>query len=368
MNIKPFQAIYPNFDYIASADSFFGTVKHQYPEYKKNGFFQKAAQESFYIYEISSPERTYTGLMACSDINDYFEGRIKRHENTLTSQEQMQMQLILSRNATVKPVLQIYPEVEEINAIIRKHQKETKNFFSITFDEGPQIHTFWEISDGQAIQHLQKLFLEKVPHTYIADGHHRTSTTALLHKRFRDKGRQQYDLLLSAFFTTSEIQVHDFNRIIIGLDEISSVQFMAKLSRYFNMEIIAGPGMPTQKHELTLFIKKEWLRLRWRPEIIAEYLDTPVLLDANLLNEKVLHEMLGIEDVRGDHRVKYVGGPGSIEKVKQKTIQDEHRVGFCLYPVALDDLIHTADLGLSMPPKSTWFEPRMRNGLIVYDF
>ena len=368
MNIKPFQAVYPNFDYIASADSFFGTVKHQYPEYKKNGFFQKAAQESFYIYEIRRQVRKHTGLIACSDINDYLEGRIKRHENTLTSQEQMQMQLILSRNATVKPVLLIYPEVKEINAIIAKHQQENDPFYSITFTEGEQIHTFWEINEGQKIQQLQQLFLEKVRQTYIADGHHRTSTTALLHERFQKKGPRQYDLLLSAFFTTKEIQVHDFNRIIIGLDEISSVQFMAKLSQYFDMEVINGPAMPSQKHELTLFIKKEWLRLRWRPKVLAECKDLPVILDAHLLNEKVLFEMLGIENVRSDHRVKYVGGPGSIDEVKQKTIKDEHRVGFCLYPVALEDLLQTADKGLSMPPKSTWFEPRMRNGLIVHDF
>jgi len=369
MRIKPFQAVYPNLDFVTSSDAFFGRVKYEYPDYKRNGFFDKAAQEAIYIYEIEANHRTFTGLVACSDIEDYYDGHIKKHENTISSKEQQQMQLMISRDAVVKPVLLTYHGVEEINALINKYKKEHPFFYETSFLADQQTHRFWEVSDGELINTFQNLFAEQVSRTYIADGHHRCSTLGLMHKRVLEKkGESKFNVLLSAFFPKDELEIHDFNRIVQGLNDNSLTTFMAKISQLFDIEILNMPRKPSQKHEIVMFLNREWFQLRWKKEVIKSYQKTPVLLDANMLDEKVMKWILGIEDVRTDNRVKYIEGVKGLEDFRMKTLRNEQNVGFCLYPVELKDLISVADLNKTMPPKSTWFEPRMKNGLIVQEF
>ncbi|MEO1624643.1 MAG: DUF1015 family protein [Bacteroidota bacterium] len=187
MRIRPFQAVYPNMDYIASPDSFFDTVKSEYPEYKKSGFFHKAPQEALYVYRIKTSERTYTGLIACADIQDYVDGHIKKHEKTLATKEQQQVHLLLSRNAVVKPVLLTYPRTKSIDKLLSAYIEENKSFYSVRFFQRGDEHTFWAISSGPLIQKIQSLFENKVKTTYIADGHHRSSTMALMYDRTRDE-------------------------------------------------------------------------------------------------------------------------------------------------------------------------------------
>ncbi|MEL6867171.1 MAG: DUF1015 family protein [Bacteroidota bacterium] len=376
MRIYPFQAIYPNFNYIASPDSFFGRVKYEYPQYKESGFFLKAAQESVYIYRIEKINRTYIGLVASSDINDYMDGRIKKHENTLASKEQQQMHLMITRSAIVKPVLLTYPVVPEITHILKKYIQKHPPFYQTVFTKEKQTHTFWEVSDGKIIQRLQKLFLEKVPETYIADGHHRTSTTALMYKRSQSEEENKrnesamegnYHRLLSAFFQTDQLDIHDYNRVVEGLNDCSLTTFMAKISQLFDIELLEGPARPAVKHEIVMFVNKEWFLLRWKKKVLKQYVKETVVLDASLLDEKVLKPILGIEDIRTDQRIKYVEGPKGLDDIRSKAIKNINRVAFILYPVELMDLIKVADLGMTMPPKSTWFEPRIKNGLIVQE-
>ena len=369
MRIKPFQAVYPNFDYITSADSFFDTVKVQYPEYKKSGFFNKTAQEAIYIYQIKTDKRVYTGLVACSDIQDFNEGNIKKHENTLSQKEQQQMHLMLSRNATVKPVLLTYPNVDKIKNLIHQTIKKNKPFYTTIMELKQQQHTFWEVSDGALIQKFQKLFEKHVPRAYIADGHHRTSTTALMSERMKNNSDgKNYDLLLSAFFAVDELEIYDYNRVVDGLNECSMTTFMAKISQVFNVEILAEARKPNKKYEVVMFLNREWFVLTWKQEVLDEYEKESVLLDASLLNEKVMKGILGIEDVRTDTRIKYIEGPKGLEALKERSIRNDSRVAFALYPVELTDLLQIADEGKTMPPKSTWFEPRMKNGLVVHEF
>ena len=369
MRIKPFQAVYPNFDYITSSDSFFNTVKVQFPEYKQSGFFQKTAQEAIYIYQIQTPKRQFRGIIACVDIRDYTAGKIKKHEDTLASKEQQQMHLMLSRDAAVKPVLLTYPPVEKIDQLLKNYTQDKAHFYTVLLKKDTERHTFWEVSDGNVIQQLQKYFFDYVPKTYIADGHHRTSTSALLEARMKGKNLdKEYDLLLSAFFPTSDLEIHDYNRVVEGLNDCSLTTFMAKISQLFDIEVMDEIRKPAAKHEIVMFLNREWFLLRWKPKVLESHQNNGVILDANLLDEKVLRDILGIEDIRTDLRIKYVEGPKGLSEFRSKTIKNENRVGFCLYPVQLNDLIQIVDEGKTMPPKSTWFEPRMRNGLIVHEF
>ncbi len=367
MNLSPFKAVYPDFDFITSADSFFGSVKVDFAEYRKSGFFQKSDKESIYLYQIADDHRTYTGIIACASIDDFLAGRIKKHENTLSSKEQRQMHLLLQRQAMVKPVLLIYPAVQAIDDLVDQYIKKEPPFFSAYFEEEAQKHTFWEIDNTLLIEKIKSLFLNHVPETYIADGHHRTSTTALLYQRRKNKeGGERYNKLLSAFFPSHELEIRDYNRVIEILEDISLTTFMAKLSQVCDIEILSIPRKPEHKYELTMFVNREWFRLTWKQEIIAAQTYQPVL-DASLLDKYVLQDILGIEDVSADTRIKYISGVEGLESFRAKTIQNEHRLGFCLYPVELKDLIQVADAGEIMPPKSTFFEPRMKNGLIVYE-
>ena len=369
MRILPFQAVYPNFEYISSPDSFFGAVKYEYPEYKKSGFFTKAPQEAIYIYEIRSETRRHTGIVACADVHDYLNQKIKKHENTLPSKEQQQMHLMISRNATVKPVLLTYPGVKELNKLIADFKKENDPYYSTCFQDEGKTHIIWEVSDGRLIEKMQKLFKKKVPITYIADGHHRCSTTALMYKRLKDKKEEKdYGRLFSAFFPLDELEVHDYNRVVEGFNDYTLTAFMAKISQLFDIELLNKPSKPVKKHEVVMFINKEWYRLTWKKSFLKPSPESKILLDASLLDRLVLKDILGIKDVRTDTRVKYIEGPKGIHEIKNRVMKNENRVAFLLYPASLNDLMKIADANQIMPPKSTWFEPRMKNGVIVQEY
>lgn len=369
MHIRPFQAVFPVLEYITSADSFFNTVKEEYPDYYESGFFNKSSQDALYIYQIKQAARTFTGILASAAIQDYLEGHIKKHEHTLADKEQKQLQLLLRRKATVKPVLLTYPSIGIITEWISKYAEANEPFLSVQFESDGQVHQVWEIRDGQEIRLIQDLFEKHVPNAYIADGHHRTSTTALMHQRMQTpEGDSPFDLLLCAFFPASEIEILDFNRVVDGLENLPVSVFMGRLAALFDIKILREAAKPTRKHELTMCLEKHWFRLRWRKKVLRRYNEEEVLLDTMLFNELVLRDILGIENVRDDLRIQYIEGPKGADGVEKKAIKSPTTIGFCLPPVTLEELMHIADANLVLPPKSTWFEPRMKNGLIVKDY
>lgn len=369
MHIKPFQASYPRLEFITAPDSFLASVKEEYVEYVQGGFFQQTSRESLYIYQIRTPRRHYTGLVACVDIRDYLSGHIRRHEQTLPDQEQKQMQLMLRRKSAVKPVLMTYRQVGRIEEWLNAYLRRRDPFFSVSLPGEDQEHHIWEVAEPHAIEELQRLFREQVPDTYIADGHHRTSTTALMYEHHIAEGAgEDYSQLLSAFFPSNQLEILEFNRVVEALDECSPTWFMARIAQLFDIEILAVPEKPRAKHEIVMLINREWYRLRWKPEVLAEYRDHPVILDAVLLNEKVLQGIFSIDEERTDDRIEYVEGPRGLDGLRQKVVKNDYRVGFCLYPIQLDDFFRLVDTGEMMPPKSTWFEPRMKNGLIMKSY
>ncbi|MBK7409092.1 MAG: DUF1015 domain-containing protein [Saprospirales bacterium] len=366
MHLFPFKAIYPNLDLIASPDVFFGNVKVEYPSYRKHGFFRECQEESLYIYRIVDPTRNYTGIVTCVAIQDYLSGMIRKHENTLPPKEQQQTELLLARKAVVKPVLLTYPPVEAIYAFSEDLILSQKPFFEIFFDADNQLHQFWNVSDPGQILLLKALFEQYVPTAYIADGHHRTSTLAHMYEISKGQSNGSlYDRMLCAFFPSSELEILDYNRVIEGLEDISFTTFMAQLSQIMDIEVLTKPSRPREKHEMVMFINREWFRLRWRKRLMESFQGDEVLLDVQLLNELILENILGISDVRTDERVKYIEGRQGIKGVSERVDKNINRVGFFLYPVSMDDFMRIADEGQILPPKSTYFEPRMRNGVLV---
>lgn len=367
--IKPFQAIKPELDEITSPDVFFGEVKKNYPEFYRAGFFNRMSSESLYIYQIKSERGTRTGMICRIPVDEYLKGDVVKHEHTLAAKEQKMLLLTLERQAMVKPVLLTYPEVSTIEDNIKKHIKDKKPTYEIKFEVENELHLFYAISDGKDILELQELFKEHVPKTYVADGHHRLATSSLLYKRMKKKKipTESHKYILCGLFPTNELEIHDYNRIV-EFDTFSPMVLMALLSRKFNVKLLETPRRPEEKHEIILAMGEAWFSLVWRPKILKKYSSTVETLDVNLLNKEVLSNIFSVEDITTDRRVGYIEGPKGLEGVAQKVAGKENSAAFILHPVTWDEFLEITNAGITLPPKSTWFEPRMKNGVIVYGY
>lgn len=370
MKLIPFKAIYPNLDLIASSESFFGTVKSQFVEYKKSGFFKKSESESIFVYQLDTKMSSHLGIVACTDINDILTGKVLKHENTLAPKEQQMMNLMLQNQAMVKPVLLAHDKVEEVDALLHEVVQNEEPFFEVNFDEAGERHTFWELKDSEIAQRITKLFKKKVKKCYVADGHHRVKTALILHQtdQKNDMMDTRINSVLSIYFSWDNLKIFDFNRCVEVFQSVSPLQFLVELSHVCTIKKLKKGRKPKKKHEITMLIYGEWYKLVWKKKVLSKHKDRPVLFDTFLLNEYVLKKIVGIEDVRNDFRVKYIDGVVGIPGLKEMVAKSENRVGFCMYPITSQNMKVIADQGLTLPPKSTWFEPRVKNGLLVKEF
>jgi len=367
MKITPFRATYANFRHIPSPDDFCESAKFLFREYVEAGKMEEFPQAAFYIYQMEGRQhRRHTGLVAFDAIEDFLTGRVKMHEKTLREKEEQQMELFLRWDAVLKPVLLTHPPVPALDAWLQAFAEQHKPLSVARFVKSGQVHRVWAVPDPADIAHLQQLFAEQVPNVYIADGHHRTTTVALLHERYKQQANDRnFDHLFCAFFSTDQLDILDYNRVVEAPAALSPSQLLVQLSKLFDLECLDEPQKPTQKYEMTLLLRKEWFRLRWRKEVLERFSAQTVVLDASLLNELVLHDLLGITDVRTDQRISYVEGSKGLKGIQKAAKTGVNRLGFLLYPVSFDDLRQLADTGESMPPKSTYFEPRLPSGMLV---
>jgi uncharacterized protein (DUF1015 family) len=361
MKILPFQASYPNLEKVPHTDAFFETVKFQYKEYADEGMFDATEQEALYIYRITDKDgNKKTGLVTCTDINDYFDGNIKKHEKTIVSNEAKQSELLIKRGAAIKPVLLIYPQVREINELINKSLNVVKKFYLINI--GEEKHCFWQITDPATISEFQQLFDEDVPTAYIADGHHRSATFAELHKK---SPSDKTSKMLCAYFPENEVAIKEYNRIVSDLNGMNSDDFLMQLTKLFKIKILKRGEKPYAKFQYTMLLEGKWFAMYWRKSELKEFAKGLVLLDVHLLNEKILKPMFGVKNISSDARVTYVEADKTIDYIEK--ICPEEGVAFCVSAVEMEDLIEVSDSNGIMPPKSTYFEPRMKNGLLVYE-
>ena len=223
---------------------------------------------------------------------------------------------------------------------------------------------------GEESDTIIKLFRKKVQQSYIADGHHRVKTALILHQT--DNKNEVMDTrirsVLSLYFSWDNLSIFDFNRCAELFQSISPLEFMAALSRICNIKKLKLGRKPKKKHELTMLLYGEWYKISWKKKILKKHADQPVLFDTFLLNEYIFRGIVGLQDIRDDFRVKYVEGIAGLSGLEEMVSKSQNRVGFCIYPISPDELKKMADLGLTLPPKSTWFEPRVKNGLLVKEF
>lgn len=338
--------------------------------WQKRGWLVKDSKPCYYIYAQTMNGRTQYGIAGCASVDDYLNGFIKKHELTRPDKEQDRMIHIRVNNANLEPVFFTYPAVRELDEMVENEIKSKDPVYDFVSDDGFGHH-FWIIDDDQKIAAIEKLFLEKVPYTYIADGHHRTAAAALVGKEKRDKnpahrGDEEYNFFLAVHFPDDQLRIIDYNRTVRDLNGMSVQEFIEKLSKRFDIEN-KGSNIykPDRLHNFSMYLEGKWYSLTAHPDTYDD--NNPIdSLDVTVLTNEVLSPLLDIQDQRRSKRIDFIGGIRGLEELKKRVDSGEMKMAFALYPVSMKQLLAIADSGNIMPPKSTWFEPKLRSGLVIH--
>lgn len=367
MQIKPVIALYPNVNRIGSPDAFCDNAKHNFKKDLEAGYFNQTKEDGFFVYQIETGLHKHIGLVGLNTVEDFLQGHIKKHEETLSEHEVKHKELFLNWKAILKPILVMHTPVPELRHWLNDFALGHIPMTTVRMKKEETTHRFWSVTNPNDIAYLQNLFALKVTDTYIADGHHRTTTTASLHQSHEiDTTGLDMAHLFCAWFGADQLDILDYNRVLEGVKKIGAGRMVAQLSQIFDIELLDTPRKPLEKHEVVMFLHNQWYALRWRNHVLKTAPDGYATLDTGLLNDLVINGIFGIQDVRTDTRITYVDGSKGLEGLQKATNkQKDDRVGFIFYPVSFEDLIRIADAGKSLPPKSTYFEPRLKSGLLV---
>lgn len=367
MKIYPFKALYPRLKLITDNDSFFGTAKQKFPEFVASGFYKKMEQPAYYIFVIQNNECLRTGIIVNTDIEEIKSKRVLPHEQTLASKEQNVMHLMLQRKAMIKPVLLGYSQNSQIQELVDKTISGKSPLFEVPLENGEEIHRYWAITSEEKIKLITDFFAE-IGQVYIADGHHRCATSVLLYETNQIKlgNKTSEKGLLSAFIPFSDVKIYDFNRIVDLNHQSGFAEFIIKLSKYCKIKKLAKADRPTDKFTMTMFLEHNWYHLRWKKKVIRSFSSQEIVFDSHLFNELVIRKIMGIEDIRTTMAVTYKDGTkGTLGIENSVNNISKSRIGFCLPPMPLKEFKTAAEKGIFLPPKSTYFVPRIKNGMII---
>lgn len=338
--------------------------------FQEKGWLVQDQEAHFYIYAQTMDKRTQYGIVGAASIDDYLNGIIKKHELTRSEKEEDRMVHVRINNANIEPVFFTYPNVKEIDQIVESIVSEQKPEYDFTSEDGFGHH-FWVIKDADTNQRIETLFATKVPATYVADGHHRTAAAALVGKEKRQQnpnhsGQEDYNFFLAVHFPESQLKIIDYNRVVKDLNGLSNDVFMSKLTQRFEVSPASKDIIkPNELHAFSMYIDGRWHKLNAKPGTYDDK-DPIGVLDVTILSNLVLNEILGITDLRTDNRIDFVGGIRGLGELQKRVDSGEMKVAFAMYPVSMQQLINIADTGNIMPPKTTWFEPKLRSGLVIH--
>jgi uncharacterized protein (DUF1015 family) len=338
--------------------------------WQKRGWLVQDEKPMFYIYAQTMNGRTQYGIVGCAAVSDYLEGNIKKHELTRPDKEQDRMVHVRVNNANIEPVFFAYPSVKELDKIVEDVVRKEKPEYDFTAEDGFGHH-FWVIRDDKTNRKIEKLFSEKVPYTYVADGHHRTAAAALVGKEKQEsnpghKGDEEYNFFLAVHFPDNQLQILDYNRTVKDLNGLSPEEFLVRISKSFIVEDMGAKiHKPSALHNFSMYLEGKWYSLTAREGTFNDS-DPIGVLDVTILTEQILSPVLDIQDLRRSKRIDFIGGIRGLGELKKRVDSGEMKVAFALYPVSMKQLITIADSGNIMPPKTTWFEPKLRSGLVIH--
>jgi len=339
-------------------------------KWQTNGWLIKDETPHFYIYAQTMKGRTQYGIAGCASVDDYLNGIIKKHELTRLDKEQDRMVHVRVNNANIEPVFFTYPAVKEIDEIVNKIVNSEKPEYDFVAEDGFGHH-FWVINKTETIKLIEKLFTEKVPYTYVADGHHRTAAAALVGKEKRENnpshnGTEEYNFFLAVHFPADQLQIIDYNRTVKDLNGLTTKQLLERLESGFVIEEKGSKNYrPKKLHNFSMYIDGKWFSLTAKAGTYDD--NDPIgVLDVTILTTQILSPILDIQDLRRSKRIDFIGGIRGLRELRKRVDSGEMKVAFALYPVSMNQLITIADSGNIMPPKSTWFEPKLRSGLVIH--
>ncbi|MCH4155096.1 MAG: DUF1015 domain-containing protein [Muribaculaceae bacterium] len=339
-----------------------------FKKFQKEGWLVQDPEEHYYIYAQTMDGRTQYGFVVAANVWDYMEGRIKKHELTRRDKEEDRMKHVRVNNANIEPVFLAFPDNAELEAIIKKVAATKPEYDFVTPDGFG--HHFWKIDDKAEIEKITKLFAA-IPYLYIADGHHRSAAAALVgvekaKANPHHTGNEEYNYFLAVCFPESHLKIIDYNRVVKDLNGNTPDEFIEKIKNNFIVEEKGAEIYhPNKLHNFALYLSGKWYSLTAKPGTFDDK-DPIGVLDVTISSNLILRDILGITDLRSDKRIDFVGGIRGLGELQKRVDSGEMAMALALYPVSMKQLINIADTGNIMPPKTTWFEPKLRSGLIIH--
>jgi uncharacterized protein (DUF1015 family) len=352
------------------SEEVYNKAKENFEKFKDNKWLVQDEDEYLYIYAQTMFGKTQYGIVGCASVDDYMNNVIKKHELTRPDKEEDRMKHVRSTNANMEPVFFSYTAVAEIDKIVADYVESNKADYDFIADDRVGHH-FWVLRDKLKIDKIIELFKE-LPSTYVADGHHRTAAAALVGNEKKANnpnhtGNEEYNFFLAVHFPDNQLTIIDYNRVVKDLDGKTNEELLQKLETSFNIEDKGTEIFkPTSLHNFSMYLGEHWYSLTAKSSTYDDN-DPIAVLDVTILTNEVLKPLLDIQDLRRSKRIDFVGGIRGLGELKRRVDNGEMKVAFALYPVSMKQLIDIADSGQIMPPKTTWFEPKLRSGLVVHE-
>ncbi|RPH33733.1 MAG: DUF1015 domain-containing protein [Bacteroidales bacterium] len=341
-----------------------------FKKWQAKGWLVQDNTEKYYVYAQTMAGRTQYGLVACCNVDDYMNGKIKKHELTRPDKEEDRMIHVRIQNANVEPVFFAYPAVKEMDQIVENVVKNNKPVYDFVAEDGFGHH-FWVIDDANVNKRITEIFAN-IPALYVADGHHRTAAAARvgLEKKAANPnhtGNEEYNFFLSVIFPDNQLRIIDYNRTVKDLNGLTPAQLIEKLNKSFEVKEIGKEIFtPSKLHNFSMYLAGKWYSLTSKSGTYND--NDPIgVLDVTILSNMVLEPIFDIKDLRTSKRIDFVGGIRGLGELSKRVDSGDMKVAFALYPVSMKQLIDIADTGNIMPPKTTWFEPKLRSGLVIHE-
>ncbi len=369
-----YHIIKPEIDFEKGTDEHdekvYNKALENFTKFKSEGWLVQDETEKYYVYAQTMNGKTQYGLVVCANVDDYLNENIKKHELTRRDKEEDRMKHVRVNNANIEPVFFAYPHQDELDAIVAEVIKGEPIYDFVAPGDGFGHH-FWIIDNAETNARITELFAQ-IPSLYIADGHHRSAAAALVgnEKRLQNPnhtGNEEYNFFMAVCFPDNQLNIIDYNRVVKDLNNLTDEEFLQKLSANFEVEKMGTDiYKPNKLHNFALYLSGVWYSLTAK---VGTYNDNdPIgVLDVTISSNLILDEVLGIKDLRSDKRIDFVGGIRGLGELQKRVDSGEMRLALALYPVSMKQLIDIADSGNIMPPKTTWFEPKLRSGLVIHE-
>ena len=365
------RVIKPEIDLPSDSDPYGEEVYRQglakLTEFKELGILVQDPEAFFYVYRLTMDGRTQTGIVGCCDYQEYYDGSIKKHELTRTAKEKDRVRHVETQNANAEPVFFSYRGKPGIDALVNEVTRSPIEYDFVA-EDGIR-HELWVVRDRRLIENFESGFAE-VPALYVADGHHRTAAAARVGQMRKEDnsdhtGEEEYNFFMAVLFPDDQLKIFDYNRVVRDLNGLSQESFLSAIKQSFEVSAIDGELAPTEKGTFSMYLGGVWYRLKANKEKLTS--SPKEGLDVTYLSDEVLEPILGISDLRNDLRIDFVGGIRGLGELERRVDSGEMAVAFALFPVSMEELLAIADAGEIMPPKTTWFEPKLRSGLFIHD-